>query len=202
MEQTTSTHAPKPLRGRPRKSVPVDKTFGALTVIGPAPSPAGNIMNRTYVYCKCACGLRTEKFPCIVRLSYLQSGHTTSCGCIGKKQFKLNWESFAAKLGDVTVKAIFKAFARKPERWQEIARRFGVAKAMVGACYRTWMKKLAAMTQAAKSEALANISNFEQRCLDRKGHKYGAWSEPTGLELNDEDITDPHMRMMLGLCAA
>ncbi len=58
------------------------KTFGRLTVIGPAPCPENIKNTHKYWLCRCDCGNQT-----VVRGSNLKSNRTKSCGCL-KNQVK------------------------------------------------------------------------------------------------------------------
>lgn len=61
----------------------IGQTFGRLTVI--EKSNKTNAARQTYWKCKCICGNECE-----VSTSHLRSGHTQSCGCLGKQRAKEN----------------------------------------------------------------------------------------------------------------
>ncbi len=50
--------------------------YGKLTVL----RPAENIGSKTAWWCRCDCGKET-----VVKTCRLRSGHTSSCGCLGRK---------------------------------------------------------------------------------------------------------------------
>ena len=55
----------------------VPETFGRLTTLGPAFKGRCGEQRVTWQVCQCDCGDAT-----VVRLSHLQNGHTSSCGCL------------------------------------------------------------------------------------------------------------------------
>ena len=88
--------------GRPPLKDYLHKRFGSLEVIGYAEKRNG----LHYWRCRCDCGNETE-----VSQSNLQSGHTTSCGCVQKDMFRRN-----LKLVDGTSVAMLEKRMKVPIR--------------------------------------------------------------------------------------
>ncbi len=159
-----------------------------------------------YVACSCDCGRYTESYPKLVRLNHILaigSAATVSCGWVGKKRFKENGEAVASKFSLAKIRAVFCAFVRKPWQVAKIAKRFGIMAALVGACYRLWMKRLVAMREGLVAGFEA-ISALEYRKFRRNGWKYDPNHDlnRSVIELNDEDITEPALRLAFGLVPA
>ena len=70
------------MNGKTRNDI-IGKHFGILTVIERQGSDKSK--KNSLWLCKCNCGKTT-----LTTLSHLKSGHTTSCGCLGRKHFLEN----------------------------------------------------------------------------------------------------------------
>jgi len=162
--------------------------------------------HHVYINCSCACGFYTASYPKAIRLDHLMKDGpdaTVSCGCHGKQTYKDNCEAHTIKeCSPAKISSLFTAFCRTPFRIAAISKRYAVASWMVGAAYRIELKRLAGklgdLIRAGKSYACG---------LGARGNrflvKYVLRDEPPSvLELNDEDIDDPHMRFMFGLSPA
>lgn len=66
----------------------IGKTFGHLTILAFDHTKTKYNKNRKYVKCKCDCGKE-----CVVQLSNIISGNTTSCGHIKRETYKYAAES-------------------------------------------------------------------------------------------------------------
>lgn len=194
--------------GRPSRDITslIGSVHGSLTILGRAKTGLSGILagrllpsKHLWVLCSCECGRYTASTPKAIRLDHImQDGpdRTLSCGCVGGRRYKENGEGLAARMSPSKVTSIFAAIVSSPRkiRWdaqhiRAIARKFNIAVAMVGHCYRYWRDRLQA--------GVAAVSDVESSWLSK--HRLHV---PQIYILDEADILEPGLRFAFGLCPA
>lgn len=106
--------------------------FGKLIVTGEAGRQGRHIV----VSADCDCGKATH-----VRLDALKTGHTTSCGCVGRQRYMDHQANKAARLTPATAQKAFAARCQGRADWQ-IAKELRISKDLVGPLFRRHRKAL------------------------------------------------------------
>ena len=75
----------------------VGKTFGRLTVVEQAPTPAGKTGREAWYRCRCQCGGEIT-----TRGTSLRRGITRSCGCLRREETQRRNQAQAARDHDLT----------------------------------------------------------------------------------------------------
>ena len=106
---------------------------GRLTILGRSEHKLASVR------CKCQCGNE-----CDVRLSYVLSGNTKSCGCLKSEQYKAHWDRRAAKLPATWCRRIFDDLCNLStgDSDKVVADRYGMARPMIAAAFRVHAARL------------------------------------------------------------
>jgi hypothetical protein len=156
--------------------------------------------------CSCSCGRYTASYPKPIRLDHILAtgpNATVSCGCRGRETACENAEFHTKEeCSPAKINALFAAFCHKPGKVAAIAKRYAVAVFMVGAAYRLRLKALVAQF----GDLLRDYRSIPVR-MGRNALKlvtrHAFRGQPTEVwKLEDDDVVDPHMRMMFGLAIA